>query len=259
MVVLAGLAVTLLVAGLSSVVAMANRPRTAVRAIILVPPTAPLTLAAVEAAAVKPPPVVGPSPLSTLVQPTSPEGRPAVALTLDDGPDPHWTPPVLQILREEGVVATFCTVGTMATAHPELVRAEAAEGHAACDHTVHHDEHLDRRPPPEMAAEVNGQADTLRDILGTDPPYYRAPGGNLSPPMIEMAHARGMRVLHWSADVADFRLHSPPRMLAWMLSQVRPGTIILLHDGGGNRAATVAMLRPLIQELKVRGFVFALP
>jgi len=217
-------------------------------------------IAAIRLPAKQPPPiVVGPSPLTTLVQATGPDGRPTVALTLDDGPDPRWTPAVLQILREEGVVATFCTVGTMAAVHPELVRAEASEGHAACDHTVHHDGHLDRRPLPDIAAEVNGQADTLRAILGADPPYYRAPGGNLSPPMIDLAHQRGMRVLQWSADVGDFRPRSPGAMTATLLAFVRPGAIILLHDGGGNRSATVAMLRPLIQELKTRGYVFVLP
>lgn len=206
-----------------------------------------------------PPTIVGPSPLTTLVRATSSDGRPLVALTFDDGPDPRWTPVVLQILRDEGVVATFCSVGTMAAAHPDLVRAEAAQGHAACNHTVRHDGHLDRRPPPEVAAEVNGQADTLRAILGADPPYYRAPGGNLSPAMVDVAHQRGMRVLHWSADVADFRPHSPGAMTATMPNFVRPGAIILLHDGGGDRSPTVAMLRPLIQELKARGYVFVLP
>lgn len=206
-----------------------------------------------------PPIVIGPSPLARLVQANTPDGRPTVALTLDDGPDPRWTPVVLQILREEGVVATFCTVETMTAVHPELVRAEADQGHAACDHTVHHDDHLDRRPVPDIAAEVNGQADRLRSILGAEPPYFRAPGGNLSPPMIDLAHQRGMRVLQWSADVADFRPHSPLAMTARMLAFVRPGTIMLLHDGGGDRSATVAMLRPLIQQLKARGYVFVLP
>jgi uncharacterized lipoprotein YddW (UPF0748 family) len=77
--------------------------------------------------------------------------------------------------------------------------------------------------------------------------------------MIDLAHQRGMRVLQWSADVADFRPRSPGAMTATMPAFVRPGTIILLHDGGGIRSATVAVLRPLIQELKTRGYVFVLP
>ncbi|MDP8976884.1 MAG: polysaccharide deacetylase family protein [Actinomycetota bacterium] len=215
--------------------------------------------ATVRLPAKKPPALAGPSPVATLAQATTPDGRPTVALTFDDGPDPRWTPAVLQILREEGVVATFCTVGTSSAAHPDLVRAEAAQGHAACNHTAHHDGHLDRRPLPDIASEVNGQADTLRSILGADPPYYRAPGGNLSPAMVDIAHQRGMRVLHWSADVADFRPNSPTAMTQTMLAFVRPGAIILLHDGGGDRSGTVAMLRPLIQQLKARGYVFVLP
>ena len=68
-----------------------------------------------------------------------------------------------------------------------------------------------------------------------------------------------MRVLHWSADVADFRPRSADAMTATLLSFVRPGAIILLHEGGGNRSPTVAMLRPLIHRLKAEGYVFVLP
>ena len=203
--------------------------------------------------------VPAPSPLRTLVPPLSPQGAPLVALTFDDGPDPRWTPAILQILREEGVVATFCTVGTLAAAHPDLIRAQAAQGHASCDHTVHHDNHLDRRLPPVIAGEINGQADILKSITGTDPRYFRAPGGNLSAPMVEMAHARAMRALHWSADVPEFRGASAAHMLPRLLAFIRPGTVVLLHDGGGDRSAAVAMVRPLIHHLKARGFAFTLP
>ena len=259
MLVLGLLVAALNVAGVVGAVQLGRRGDEVGEGRTAVTPDLLANIAAIRLPAKQPPTDPGPSPLTTLVRANSPDGRPTVALTLDDGPDPRWTPTVLQILREEGVVATFCTVGIQAASHPDLVRAEASQGHAACDHTVHHDEHLDRRPLPDIAAEVNGQADTLRAILGADPPYYRAPGGNLSPPMIDLAHRRGMRVLHWSADVADFRPRSPGAMTATLLAFVRPGAIILLHDGGGDRSATVAMLRPLIQELKARGYVFVLP
>ncbi len=203
--------------------------------------------------------MLAPSPLGTLVPPVSPHGAPLVALTFDDGPDPRWTPAILQILREEGVVATFCTVGALAAAHPDLNRAQVDQGHASCGHTMTHDSHLDRRPLPVVAAEIYGQADVVRSITGADPRYFRAPGGNLSGPMVDLAHGRGMRALHWSADVPEFWGASPGHLLSLMLAFVRPGTVILLHDGGGDRAATVAMLRPLIHHLKARGFVFTVP
>ena len=200
-----------------------------------------------------------PSPIEGLVPPVSLDGRPLVALTFDDGPDPRWTPAVLQILAEEGVVATFCTVGSAALSHPALIQAEAAQGHVPCDHTMGHDTGLAHRPLPVVMAEIHGQADNLRAILGSDPLLYRSPGGSMSPAVADVAHRRGMRVLHWTVDPSDYRGGPPERILAEVMTQVRPGSVILMHDGGGDRSATVAMLRPLIHQLKALGYVFTVP
>ncbi|MEU0040281.1 polysaccharide deacetylase family protein, partial [Streptomyces sp. NPDC006333] len=83
------------------------------------------------------------APVSVDIAHASDRGARGVNITVDDGPDPVWTPRVLKVLREYGVKATFCMVGTQAQAHPDLVRAVVAAGHRLCDHTVSHDTTMD--------------------------------------------------------------------------------------------------------------------
>ena len=182
-----------------------------------------------------------------------------VALTFDDGPHPLWTPQVLEILRSEGVKATFCVVGSVGEKHPDLVRAERDAGHAMCNHTKNHAEDLDRADPAKVAEEVEGGFHFLKTTLGAPPPLYRPPGGDVGATVIEVAQRNGMRVLRWTVDPRDHEKAPADVILARTLEAAGPGAVILLHDGGGDRAQTVAMLRPLIQQLKSRGFSFATP
>jgi peptidoglycan/xylan/chitin deacetylase (PgdA/CDA1 family) len=191
--------------------------------------------------------------------PAAPERANVVALTFDDGPSPQWTPQVLQILRDEGVKATFCTVGYATQRNPDLVRLERDRGHAACDHTLHHIVTLGSRPRSQIHDEIDGQADRLQDILHESPQLYRPPGGSLSPEVIDVAHQRGLRVMLWDVDPHDYQRPPAPVILQRILDRVKPGSIILMHDGGGDRSQTVAMLRPLIDQLKGRGFTFTTP
>jgi peptidoglycan/xylan/chitin deacetylase (PgdA/CDA1 family) len=191
--------------------------------------------------------------------PAAPERANVVALTFDDGPSPQWTPQVLQILLDEGVKATFCTVGYATQHYPELVRLERQRGNAACDHTLHHIVSLASRPRSQIHDEIFGQADRLQDVLQESPQLYRPPGGSLSPDVISVAHERGLRVLLWDVDPHDYERPAAPVILQRILDRVRPGSVILMHDGGGDRSQTVAMLRLLIDQLKARGFSFSTP
>jgi peptidoglycan/xylan/chitin deacetylase (PgdA/CDA1 family) len=182
-----------------------------------------------------------------------------VALTFDDGPDPRWTPMILQILHDEQVPATFCVVGHVASRHPELVVAEHDGGYALCDHTVHHIIHLDLRPHSQIVDEIDQAADFIRSVAGTDATYFRAPGGYVSDDVIAVAHQRGLRVLGWTVDPHDYQRPSVDLLLRRVLNTVRPGAIVLLHDGGGDRSHTVAALKPLIEFLKAAGYSFTTP
>ena len=191
--------------------------------------------------------------------PGQPESNKVVALTFDDGPDPQWTPAVLGILAQERVPATFCLVGIHVQAHPDLVRSELAQQETLCDHTLDHDEHLNRAQPARIAREVNAGADAIVRAAGVQTSFYRPPGGTLSPAIVDIAHQRGLRVLYWTVDSEDYLRPPPAVLLQRILAGVRPGAIILLHDGGGDRSHTVAILRPLIDTLRAQGYSFTTP
>ena len=187
------------------------------------------------------------------------DDRPLVALTFDDGPDPTWTPQVLSVLQEEHVPATFCVVGNTVAAHPDLVAREHALGETLCDHTMSHDAGLPLRPQATITWEIGQDAAVIAGTSGTPPRFYRPPAGRLSPAVVSTALGMGMRVLFWTIDTSDYLRPSPAVLIQRVLSQVTAGSIILFHDGGGDRSRTVAALRPLIQALRERGFGFTTP
>ncbi len=184
---------------------------------------------------------------------------PAVALTFDDGPDPRWTPDVLDLLRRHGAVATFCVVGAQVAAHPDLVRDIVAAGHRLCDHTRTHDEGLAARSAEDMADEIVGARDDLAAVVDAHVAYFRAPGGNWSPDVLELAVGSGMQPLGWSVDPRDWRRPGATAIVEAVQREVRPGAVILLHDGGGRREQTVAALARLLPWLVDHGYGFAFP
>jgi peptidoglycan/xylan/chitin deacetylase (PgdA/CDA1 family) len=188
-----------------------------------------------------------------------PETGKVVALTFDDGPDPRWTPEVLQILHDEGVRATFCVLASSGRRNRTLVRAETDAGHTHCDHTIDHP-HLPRLSHDDLVAQVKGGADFLASVDdGVPPALFRAPYGELSPDVFDMVHAANLRVLGWSVDPSEFAKPPAETIVTRVVSAVRPGGVVLLHDGGGDRSATVAALRPIIRALKDQGYTFSTP
>jgi peptidoglycan/xylan/chitin deacetylase (PgdA/CDA1 family) len=179
-----------------------------------------------------------------------------VELTFDDGPDPRWTPQVLAILRAERIHATFSLIGIWATQYPNLVRQELAMGETVCNHTLHHNEHLDRDPLPIVAAEIDGGAAAIEAASGHDPTCYRPPAGRWSPTVIQVAHAAHERVLDYTIDPSDYLKPPPSVIISRVLSKLTPGAVVVLHDGGGDRSHTVAMLKTLIDTLKAQGYAF---
>jgi len=189
----------------------------------------------------------------------APDRSMVVELTFDDGPSPIWTPQILDILHQEGVHATFSLIGYAVVRYGGLARQELATGQAICDHTAHHNEHLDRAPPDVVAMEIDLGADLIKNATGRDPVCYRPPADVLSPAIVATAHQRHLRILSYSLDPSDYRRVPAPVLLERILARVKPGSIIVLHDGGGDRSQTVAMLKPLIDRLKGQGYHFTTP
>lgn len=188
-------------------------------------------------------------------------GDRVVALTFDDGPHPEQTRQVLDLLAEYHAVATFCMVGKEVRAHPDVVRDVVRAGMRLCNHTVHHDEGLARRPAADIEQELLEAGDDLREAAGEDVPieYFRAPGGTWSTPMRHLAARHGMHPLGWSVDPRDWSRPGAAAIVASVERAVRPGSVVLLHDGGGRREQTVAALRQVLAWLTGEGYRFGFP
>lgn len=187
---------------------------------------------------------------------------PTVTLTFDDGPNPTFTPEVLDVLDEYRVPAVFCMVTRVARQHRDVAREVIARGHAVCDHTSDHDPALAGRSDEAIAQAMRTSSGELVDASG-DPAlpirFFRAPEGRWSPGLERAAAALGMRPLGWSVDSRDWTGMPADAVLSTIRSELGNGSVVLLHDGGGNRASTVAVLRGLIPMLRDQGYRFVIP
>ncbi|MGW0754668.1 polysaccharide deacetylase family protein [Streptomyces sp. NPDC002587] len=183
-----------------------------------------------------------------------------IAITIDDGPDPRWTPQVLEVLRRNKVKATFCMIGTKAQAHPELVRQVAAAGHRLCDHSVDHDVTMDHKPVAYQSRQILAAKKMIEKAApGVPVDYYRAPGGAFTPASREIAAASGMRPLGWSVDPKDWSKPGLPSILSAVTKGLPAQPTVLFHDGGGDRSQTVAALARYLPWLSAQGYTFTFP
>ncbi|MER0443708.1 polysaccharide deacetylase family protein [Streptomyces sp. Edi4] len=200
------------------------------------------------------------NPVEETIAHSSDAGPHGVNITIDDGPDPTWTPQVLDVLREYGVKATFCMVGTQAKAHPDLVKKVVAAGHRLCDHTVSHDTAMDKKPEAYQSQQILDAEDMITKASGgVRPMYYRAPGGAFTPYSRHLAASRGMRPLGWNVDSKDFERPGTDAIVATVERELPSGPTVLFHDAGGDRAQTLQALRRLLPRLKSQGHTFGFP
>ncbi|MER5529868.1 bifunctional polysaccharide deacetylase/glycosyltransferase family 2 protein [Streptomyces sp. NPDC002677] len=185
-----------------------------------------------------------------------------IALTFDDGPDPVWTPRILDVLRRNHVHATFFVVGTQVVAHPELVRRIVAEGHQIGIHTFTHPD-LSRLAPWQRSLElretqlaVAGAADVTTALLR--PPYSSENDAldDAGWSVLKQADTAGYVTVLSTLDAEDWQRPGTARVLANATPHGRAGQIVLMHDAGGDRSQTVAALNTLIPRLKAQGFRF---
>nr|WSX50033.1 polysaccharide deacetylase family protein [Streptomyces sp. NBC_00974] len=185
----------------------------------------------------------------------SESGGNAVNITIDDGPDPLWTPKMLEVLKKYDAKATFCMIGPQAEAHPELVKKVVAQGNRLCDHTMDHDTGMDKKPLAYQQQQVLEAKELIEKAAGggTKVEYYRAPGGAFTPESRALAAAHGMRPLGWNIDSKDFSKPGAASIFNTVKSEIGNGPTILFHDGGGNRAQTVEALDRVLAWLKEQG------
>lgn len=185
-------------------------------------------------------------------------GAADVALTIDDGPDPDWTPTVLALLASLDVRATFCVVGRQAASHPGLVADVVHAGHAVANHTWSH-RFLARARAGVVRDEVGRATDLITKVAGVRPRHFRAPGGQWSRSVLAECRAQGLAPLDWSVDPRDWSRPGVDAITRTILTTTRPGSIILEHDGGGDRSQTVQALRVALPRLLDQGYRFVQP
>jgi peptidoglycan/xylan/chitin deacetylase (PgdA/CDA1 family) len=187
-----------------------------------------------------------------------PHGRrahPRVALTFDDGPDPDHTPRLLDLLRRYRVPATFFCLGLHAAAHPHLVARIAAEGHSVGNHTWSHP-YLPGLTEPEVLAQVDRTAEVLAGITGKVPTLFRPPFGGRTADVLEWLARHGQTTVLWDVEAADWALPGASAIAHQVISDTDFGSIVLLHDGGGDRSQTIEALPLILETLMVSGCRF---
>jgi peptidoglycan-N-acetylglucosamine deacetylase len=184
-----------------------------------------------------------------------PLSEPLVAITVDDGPTRTYTPEVLAILRRHHATATFFVIGRSAEQSPDLVRAELAQGCEVGSHSWSH-ARLDRLSAAQVRAEVVRGAEVLEAITGRRPLFFRPPRGFISTAVVDAAASEGMRTVLWSLSLDHLADRTPEEAAARVLSQMRPGYVVLMPDGAGHRAKSVAALDILLTDLAARGYRF---
>ncbi len=192
--------------------------------------------------------------------PSGPTRTPkAVALTFDDGPS-RYTPRILAVLSRMHARATFFVVGYLAERYPKLVRRELNAGMGVGSHSYSHPYRppFDRQPHARILDEISRGKDVLAS-LGPAPTLFRPPGGSFSPYVIEATGAYGQRIVLWSVDPTDWRAGSTAHQIARrVLGKVRPGSIVLLHDGGGDQSQTAKALPEIVRGIRRKGLELVL-
>ncbi|WP_019121856.1 polysaccharide deacetylase family protein [Brevibacillus massiliensis] len=183
---------------------------------------------------------------------SGPSSKREVALTFDDAPDDRFTPQILDVLKQEGVRATFFVVGNRVEAHPEIVQRMINEGHVLGNHSYSH-ANLPKLSDADFQNEVVKTDQLIQSISGYKPTFIRPPYGNISERQIQWLASHHKVIVNWNVDSLDWKGLSAEQIRTNVLAQVRPGSIILQHAAGGvgeDLTGTVQALPEIINQLR---------
>jgi peptidoglycan/xylan/chitin deacetylase (PgdA/CDA1 family) len=200
-----------------------------------------------------------PAPRGVVWRVPVPTNQKVVALTFDDGPDPVYTPAILELARAKGAKFTFFVVGRQGSLYPDIVKRMAAEGHAVENHTWDHHE-MTRLSERQDVSEIELCDDEITSITGSRPSFMRPPRGEWDDDVYRAAAALGYRVIMWSIELEHHPRRSPQQMAQRAINLARPGMIILAHDGAVDRhfdrTKTMQALPILVDGLLKKGYRF---
>jgi peptidoglycan/xylan/chitin deacetylase (PgdA/CDA1 family) len=176
-----------------------------------------------------------------------------IALTFDDGPHPKLTPKLLALLAARHIKVTFFLIGENVQSHPEIAKEEIAEGHEVGNHSWSHP-NLRKLPEDKVRSEMQRTDDVIKAAIGRSPTLMRPPYGELSATQgLWINKEFGYKIIRWDVDPLDWKDPGPSVVAARILSQTRPGSIILSHD---IHAGTVAAMPIVIDTLLAKGYKF---
>lgn len=187
-----------------------------------------------------------------------PRDLPQVALTIDDGPDPGVTPAVLDLLDEHQAVATFFCIGAHVQRHPELAREIIRRGHAIGNHSQHHRHHFSLMGPGQLRREIRAAQDTIADVTGVRPAFFRAPAGLRNIFLDPVLHDLDLQLASWTRRGFDTRTGDAALVLQRLTQGLGAGDILLLHDHHAARTPQGApvlldVLPPLLAAIREKG------
>ena len=180
---------------------------------------------------------------------------PEIALTFDDGPNPYYTPQIISVLQQYNVKATFFDVGYLVEDYPNIVRQEFKAGNIVANHSWSHPM-LTRLSRQALYSQLALASNDIQAITGVRPHFFRPPYGSYNYQVTAPANSLGLSTIIWDAEARDWELPGVGAIVSRILGLARNGAIILLHDGGGFRAQTVAALPYIITDLRSRGYTF---
>ncbi len=178
-----------------------------------------------------------------------------VALTFDGGPWRSWTDGVLRVLKRNDARATFFFIGKHVRLYPRVGRRVVRAGHQIGNHTMSHPR-LTSCSNARVKRELRGTNREIRRRYGVSPTVFRPPDGITDSRVRRVARSLGLTQVMWTADSADWLYPAPSAITRRVMRRVKPGGIVLMHDGGGNRSTTVKALPTIIRRLRARGWEF---
>lgn len=179
-----------------------------------------------------------------------PRDQKRVALTFDDGPDERSTPALLELLRERGVRVTFFGIGKRVAAHPEIAARIVREGHLLENHSYNHSNATNFFSVPHLRTELNQAQDSIRSATGVAPKCFRPPMGLSNPRVFRAAREVGLDMIGWSSRGLDTKVTDPEKIVSRICRRVKPGAIILLHDGNIPADRLVTTVKTLLDRLR---------
>lgn len=179
----------------------------------------------------------------------------AVALCFDDGPDPRYTTKIIEILKAKEVPATFFVIGMYAERFPQIVKNASAAGFEIGNHTFSH-KPITKMQPDRLEQEVGRTDELISRLIGKKPHWFRPPQLLFNEQSAKIVESQGYSIVLGSIDPSDYLKPPAAEIVGTALRQAKTGSIVVMHDGGGDRSRTVEALPMLIDSLRAAGYKF---